>query len=156
MRANTGGHAVVLPCPQCARRWSTEQTLAGHLMDAHGMDASPAVARAMQVAAERGKQKTGPTPKESDHEPPPAPTATEETRPMAIEDGVKVCSFCKHRGHVYAECSGAKAHREKWRKAGPKMASANGFASALAALRAERGELDQAITALERLEARGR
>ena len=32
MRANTGGHAVVLPCPQCVRTWGTEQTLAGHLM----------------------------------------------------------------------------------------------------------------------------
>jgi len=35
-------------------------------------------------------------------------------------------------------------------------ASLNGFAGALTALRAERVELDQAIAALERLEARGR
>ena len=61
MRANTGGHAVVLPCPQCARTWSTEQTLAGHLMDAHGMAPSPAVARAMRAAHECVKNKAGPS-----------------------------------------------------------------------------------------------
>lgn len=39
MRADTGGQALVLPCPQCATRWSTEQTCAAHLMDAHGTEA---------------------------------------------------------------------------------------------------------------------
>ena len=72
------------------------------------------------------------------------------------------CSFCKRAGHVYAQCAGAKAHRARTtrkprtRKDVTGAASPNGFAGALAALRVERGELDQAIVALERLEARGR
>src|SRR3989304_4586749 len=102
MRANTGGRALVLPCPQCATRWSTEQTLAGHLMDAHGMDASPAAARAMVAA--RGALTTARHPlhqkrlagKEPTHEPPEAP-ATQEERPMTNE--TYTCSKCHIKGH---------------------------------------------------------
>ena len=189
MRANTGGHAVVLPCPQCARRWSTEQTLAGHLMDEHGMAPSPAVARAMQVAHECVKNKTGPKPKEPTHEPQEAPAAAEE---RAMSDGKTwTCSRCGGMGHTArspqcpkyskpapkasaspkcgychhlktdhrAKCPfgiGGKKGKPVTRKSPKAAASRNGFAGALTALRAERAELDQAIAALERLEARGR
>ena len=161
MRANTGGHAVVLPCPQCARTWSTEQTLAGHLMDAHGMAPSPAVARAMQVAHEildKRYPKVGAPSNGGDaHEPQETPAEAEE-RAM----GAMICSYCKHSGHVYRQCDKAAAHRALTKgkrvtcKDPKAAASRNGFAGALAALRVERGELDQAIAALERLEARGR
>ena len=72
----------------------------------------------------------------------------------------KACGYCHHTDHVYADCPMAQARRKGKKRApvtrrDPK-ASVNGFSSALTALRAERGELDQAIAALERLEARGR
>jgi len=175
MRANTGGHAVVLPCPQCARTWSTEQTLAGHLMDAHGMAPSPAVTRAMQVAHEMLDKRH------------PAPAAAKE-RAMTNEDytcskcgtkghnarspecpkrskpttTAKACGYCHHTDHIYADCLTAQARRKrKGKKRTPATRreptpSRNGFAGALAALREERTELDAAIAALERLEARGR
>ena len=191
MRAHTGGHAVVLPCPQCAKTWSTEQTLAGHLMDEHGMAPSPAVARAMQAAHEamdkRHPQVGRPSNGGGAHESPETPAAAKE-RAMTNEHytcskcGTKghnarsrecpkrgkptttanACSYCKHTDHVYADCPMAKARR-KGKKRTPTtrrepkpQASANGFLGALTALRAERVELDQAIAALERLEARGR
>ena len=188
MRANTGGHAVVLPCPQCARTWSTEQTLAGHLMDEHAMDASPAVARAMQVAHEtldKRHPKVGALTDGGDtHEPPDAPAEAEERAmskqihacskcgstdhnilsPKCPEWGkpttpAKECGYCKRTDHVYADCPTAKARRKGKRvmRKDPKAgASRNGFGGALVALRVERAELDQAIAALERLEARGR
>ena len=185
MRANTGGQAIVLPCPQCAKRWSTEQTLAEHLMDVHGMSPSAAVARAMQVAHECVKNKTGPKPKEAVHEPPNAPAAAKE-RSMKPGDSY-TCSKCGVKGHnarspecptrgnAAAQAKCGRCHRPKddhsakcklagGKKRGPFMLAnprpaapkSNGFAGALAALRAERTELDQAIAALERLEARGR
>ena len=191
MRANTGGHAVVLPCPQCARTWSTEQTLAGHLMDEHRMDASPAVARAMQVAHEvmdkRHPKVGGPTNGGDAHEPPQAPAEAKE-RPMTNE--YYTCSKCGTKGHNArspgcparsapvaapaapprcgrchrpkddhtAGCAlGAGKKRQPVTRHEPKAAaSANGFAGALTELRAEREELNAAIAALERLEARGR
>lgn len=52
MRADAGGRALVLPCPQCATRWSTEQTLAGHFIDTHGMDPPAAVKRALEASAQ--------------------------------------------------------------------------------------------------------
>ena len=186
MRANTGGHAVVLPCPQCARTWSTEQTLAEHLMDAHGMSASPAVARAMQMAHEmmdkRHPQVGRPANRGGTHE---APNAAEEramskqihtcSKCGSTEHNVrsqkcpewgkptttaKVCGYCHRTDHVYADCPTAKARR-RGKKRTPTTRreptpSRNGFAGALAALREERTELDAAIAALERLEARGR
>ena len=163
MRATTGGHAVVLPCPQCARTWSTEQTLAGHLMDTHGMDASPAVARAMQVAHEieedraMSKQihtcsKCGST----DHNV-LSPKCPEWGKPATT---AKACGYCHRADHLYADCPTAKARR-KGKKRAPTSRreptpSHNGFAGALTALRVERAALDQAIVALERLEARER
>ena len=190
MRASTGGHAVVLPCPQCVRTWSTEQTLAGHLMDAHGMDATLAVARAMQVAHEmmdKRHPKVGrPANRGGTHE----PQAAEEERAVSKQihtcskcgspdhnvlspkcpgwgkptTTANACGYCHRTDHIYADCPTAKARRKEKRKKRqpvtrhePKAtASRNGFAGALAALRVERGELDQAIAALERLEARGR
>lgn len=119
-----------MSCPQCATRWSTEQTLAVHLMDAHGMDASPAVARAMQVAHECGKQKTGLKPKKAIHESPEVVVESKK-RPMNPGDNY-TCSKCGVKGHHVSV-------------AGP-----------LATLRAYRDGLDSAIAALERLEARGR
>ena len=110
-------------------------TLAAHLAEAHLVAPSEAMRRAREVREMS-------TPKEA--------------RPMAIPDGVKRCSFCKHTGHVYAECSGAKAHREKKRTAPKPAASMNDFADALVALRAKRTELDAVIVGLERLGARGR
>ena len=193
MRADTGSHAIVLPCPQCARTWSTEQTLAGHLMDAHGMDASAAVARAMQVAHEmldkRHPTVGRPTNGGDAHEPPETPATAKEramskqihtcskcgspghnvlspkcpewSKPTAT---AKACGYCKHTGHVYADCPMAQARRKGKKRhpvtrrsaTRPADASRNGFAGVLTALRAERAELDQAIGALERLEARGR
>ena len=189
MRANTGGHAVVLPCPQCVRIWSTEQTLAGHLMDAHGMDASPAVARAMQVAHEildkRHSQVNRPTSEKDAHAPSDSPAAEEDRAmskqihtcskcgstdhnvlsPKCPEWGkptttAKACGYCHRTDHVSADCPMAKTRR-KGKKRAPTSRreptpSHNGFAGALTALRVERAALDQAIVALERLEARER
>src|SRR3990167_7255945 len=83
MRANTGGHAVVLPCPQCARTWSTEQTMAGHLMDTHGMDASPAVAWAMQVAHEMMDKRHSKVGRQANRGGTHEPQAAEEERAVA-------------------------------------------------------------------------
>jgi len=141
VRAQTYGHAVVLPCPQCARTWSTEQTLAGHLMDAHGMSPSAAVARAMQVAHEmmdKRHPKVGAASDGGDaHEPPEAPAAAEERAvskqihacskcgstghnvlsPQCPGWGkptmtAKACGYCKRTDHVYADCPTAKARRK--------------------------------------------
>ena len=72
------------------------------------------------------------------------------------------CGYCHRTDHIYADCPTAKARRRgkkrtptTRRELKPK-ASVNGFAGALTALRVERAALDQAIVALERLEARER
>ena len=140
MRAQTYGHAVVLPCPQCARTWSTEQTLAGHLMDAHGMDATLAVARAMQVAHEMMDKRHPKVRAASDggnaHEPPEAPAVAKE-RAMSKQihacskcgstdhnvlspkcpgwgkptTTANACGYCHCTDHIYADCPTAKARR---------------------------------------------
>jgi len=71
------------------------------------------------------------------------------------------CSKCGTKGHTARsrKCPfgvGGKKGKPVTRKSPKAAASRNGFGGALAALRIERGELDQAIAALERLEARGR
>jgi len=59
MRADLGPgqlpHGGFIPCPQCPRGWSTEQGLAGHLMDAHGLEAPAAVERARATANDAAK-----------------------------------------------------------------------------------------------------
>ena len=166
MRANTGGHAVVLPCPQCARTWSTEQTLAGHLMDAHGMDASSAVARAMQVAHEvmdkRHPKLGGPANGGEAHEPPDTSVAAEE---RAIKS--KVCGYCKSTEHVYHDCAKAKAFRARRtstviprKDAKPKASADGNLVEHIRRLKAdmERGQAAERELAEVRklLEARGR
>lgn len=42
-------------CPQCPLRWSTEQALAVHLMDAHGLAAPAAVDRARETLRDAAK-----------------------------------------------------------------------------------------------------
>lgn len=133
MRATTGGRALVLPCPQCPTRWSTEQTLAGHLMDAHEMDPPGAVKRALEASVQT-------------------------RRGRAIQAGQQ---RAQEEGTPMSDETVATRAPEKQRKPialkSPKAAvSPNGFSGALQALRAERTELDAAIAALERLEARGR
>jgi len=166
MRANTGGHAVGLPCPQCARTWSTEQTLAGHLMDAHGMAPSPAVARAMQAAHEmldKRHRKVGAVSDRGDaHEPPDTPVAVEE-RAMSA----KVCGYCKSTEHVYHDCAKAKAFRARKasmaiprKDAKPKASADGNLVEHIRRLKAdmERGQAAERELAEVRklLEARGR
>lgn len=129
MRATTGGRALVLPCPQCATKWSTEQTLAGHLIDAHEMDPPSAVKRALEASAQGRRGRAIQAGQQR---------AQEETRPMANET---------------AQSTPGKPVTRKAPKA---AVSPNGFAGALHALRAERTDLNAAIAALERLEARRR
>ena len=137
MRANTGGHAVVLPCPQCARTWSTEQTLAGHLMDTHGMDASPAVARAMQVAHEMMDKRHSKVGRQANRGGTHEPQAAEEERAVSKQihtcskcgspdhnvlspkcpgwgkptTTANACGYCHRTDHIYADCPTAKARR---------------------------------------------
>ena len=129
---------MILLCPICGVPQPDVGTMAAHLAEVHLLAPSEAMRRAREV------REMSPTPK--------------EVQPMAVEDGVKVCSFCKRQGHSYSTCAQAAVHRaRKKREPSPKAsASVNGFAGALAALRIERTELDAAIAVLERLEAWGR
>ena len=135
-------------------------------MDEHGMDATPAVARAMQVAHEmldKRHPKVGAPSNGGDaHEPPKAPAAAEE-RAM----NSKVCGYCKSTEHVYHDCAKAKAFRARKtstaipRKDAKPKASANGnLVDHIRRLKAdrERGQAAERELAEVRklLEARGR
>ena len=148
---------MMLTCPMSSCDHAEQPdvgTLAAHLVEFHLLAPSEAMRKARESPYAMVSEMT--TPKEA--------------RPMAADDPIpKKCSFCKRGGHVYSECSIAKAHRKN-KKSQPFMlakpkpaASVNGFAGVRAALRAERDKLDfdraaldAAILTLERLEARGR
>lgn len=143
--------------------------LAAHLAEVHVLAPSEAIRRAREV------REMPPTPKEAR----PMPNATytcpgcgatghnarssecpEKGKPAAPS---KACGYCKHTDHVYADCPMAQARR-KGKKRKPFMLKTpkpaepktKGFSGALMALRAEHADLTAAISALERLEARGR
>ena len=65
---------MMTPCPHCARTWSTEDTFAGHLMDAHDLLALPAV-DAARLAFRFVRQQYGAT-----HKPPRTPRRDIEGR----------------------------------------------------------------------------
>ena len=46
----------MMACPSCPRSWSTEETLAIHLMDAHALDAPTAAERARVVVRDAERQ----------------------------------------------------------------------------------------------------
>jgi hypothetical protein len=45
----------MIPCPSCPRQCSGEVLLAAHLIDAHGLTAPQAAARAQQVAKDQAR-----------------------------------------------------------------------------------------------------
>ena len=161
----------MLLCPICGVSSQPDVgALAAHLAEGHLLAPSEAMRRAREVR----EMAPDPTPQEekpmgkqihacskcgsTDHNV-LSPKCPEWGKPTTTAKG---CGYCKRADHVYADCPTAKARRKgkrrmpvTHREPTPKP-SVNGFAGALTALRVERAELDQAIAALERLEARGR
>jgi len=139
-------------CPSCPRSWGSEQTLAAHLIDAHGLTAPEAVNRARATFHEAAKMdRKVIKQKGAQHEPAEA-QAHEEAEARAMSPKARRCRVCKKTGHRSNKCpQGAGREAPRTRRRGGRQS----FASALDQLRGERTELDAAIAALERLEARG-
>lgn len=137
------GGAVMLRCPLCGTEQPDVGRMAAHLVEAHLLAPSEAIRRAREI-----RELTA-----------PSPTPKEDSR---MPNATYTCSKCGTKGHNARspECPKravtAAPSAPETRIVARTRPSPNVYAGALTALRAERTELDTAIAALERLEARGR
>ena len=175
----------MLTCLTCGASFPDIGQIVAHLSVVHLVAPSEAIRRAREIADAAPTQPIPPAPRWTSAIRPPAPKeATQMANetytchkcgtkghnarsPGCPQKGQpatpkKACTYCKHTDHVYADCPLALVRRKGKKRQpvtrqSPKAApSVKGFTGALTAIRAERDELNAAIAALERLEARGR
>lgn len=141
----------MIPCPSCPRTWSTEETLAVHMIDTHGLTGPQAAERARASLRDTAKIQ-----RKVEKQGRKAPMG----RKLAT---VGTCGYCKaERPNHKAYCRIAHPELAKKRKAvtrrhpkpprkAPKGASRNG-----SALSAEIAALGAVTAAMEPLEFNGR